>query len=509
MRRGSTNSAVIGLAFLIGVLAVLGWFLFDMQRPNAIAGKKLVVYCAAGIRPAMQPIIDQYEREFDIDIDVQYAGSNSLLSQIDIARTGDIYIAADESYINMAVDRGIVREAIPVARQRPIIAIKKGNPKNISSVKDLLRTDVVTAMGNPDQAAVGKVTRRLLKASGQWKELESRIQTDGVFKPTVPEVANDAVLGHVDAAIIWDATITNYKDKLEAINVPELDAGVADIAVGVMTSSETPPRALHFARYVAAPSKGQAVLKAKGFETTPGDPWAEVPKLTFFCGAVNRRAVEPAIDAFKLREGADISVVYNGCGGLTGSMKTIENQNTDQGFPDTFMACDIYYLSVVQDWFEEGLVISDTDIVIVVPKGNPKNIQTLSDLTNDDVQIAVGQPEQCTIGVLTRRLLAAERIEDKVNIVTQTTSSSLLIPAVTEGAADAVLAYKSDTLAVTDQIDVIPIASDLSTAIQPFSIARSSKNKQLARRLFDAIATSRKQFEAAGFNWRLESERSE
>lgn len=509
MRRGSANSALIGLAILIGILVLLGWALVDMQRPTAIAGKKIVVFCAAGIRPAMQPIVDQYESEFDVEVDIQYAGSNTLLSQIEVAKSGDIYVAADESYINMAIERDIVNESFPIARQRPIIAVKQGNPKGITSIQDLLRSDVVTAMGNPDQAAVGKVTRRLLKKSGQWDELQSRIETDGVFKPTVPEVANDAVLGHVDAAIIWDATINNYQGKLEAINVPELDAGVAEIAIGVTTFSEAPPRALHFARYVSAPSKGQAVLKSKGFETTPGDPWAEVPKLTFFCGAVNRQAVEPAIKAFKLREGADVSVVYNGCGGLTGTMKTIKDQDTDGGFPDTFMACDVYYLSVVQDWFEDGIVLSDTDVVIAVQKGNPKNIQTLSDLTKNDIQIAIGQPEQCTIGVLTQRLFEAEKIADKVNVLTQTTSSSLLIPAITEGTVDAVLAYKSDTLAVAAQIDVIPIASKLSTAIQPFSIARSSKNKQLADRLFKTIASSRKQFEAAGFNWRLNSERSE
>lgn len=506
-RSGKANSAIIGLVVMLVALVVLGCLLVSIQKPATIGGEKLVVFCAAGTRPAMKDIVAQYEDEFDVEINIQYQGSNTLLSQIEAAPTGDIYIAADDSYIDLAIERGLVKETVPIARQRPIIAVQKGNPMNITGIDDLLKPDIYTGVGNPDQAAVGKVTRKLLKASGHWGKLEARVETDGVYKPTVPEVANDVVLGHMHAAIIWDATINNYKDKLEAIRVPELDAGTADITIGVLTSTEVPPRALHFARYVAAPTKGQAILESKGFETTPGDPWAERPKLTFFCGAVNRKAVEPIIRSFEQREAADITISYNGCGVLVGTMKTIAGQETGSGFPDTYMACDTYYLDVVQDWFEPGVNVSDTNVVLVVQKGNPKNIRTLADLTKPDIRIATGQPQQCTIGVLTRRLFEAENIADEVkgNIVTEMTSSSLLIPQVTEGAVDVVLAYETDTRAAADRIDVIPIDSKVAVAVQPFTIARTSENRQLARRLFNAIAASKSDFEAAGFHWRLDA----
>lgn len=511
MRRGSGNSALIGLIAMLLALAVLAWLLVDIQQPKSLrsGGEQdtLFIYCAAGTRPAMQVIVDQYESEFGVGIEIQYQGSNTLLSQIEVARTGDLYIAADESYINMAIERGLVRESIPFARQRPVIAVQKGNPKNITSIDDLLKKDVSTAFGNPDQAAVGKVTRKLLRASKQWAQLEARIRAGGVFKPTVPEVANDVKLGTVDAAIVWDATLNNYPE-LEGIRVPELDAGTADIMVGVLASTDQPPRALHFARYLAAPEKGQRVLRSKGFETTPGDPWSDVPTLTFFCGAVNRAAVEPALEAFKKREAVDLNVSYNGCGFLTGTMKTIQDQDTERGFPDTYMACDVYYLDVVRDWFEEGVNISDTKVVIAVPKGNPKGIETLTDLAKPGMRIAVGQPKQCTIGVLTRRLFEVEGLTESIepNIVAQKVSSAQLIPDVVDGTVDAVLAYATDTRAASDRIDAIEIDSETAVAVQPFSVARSSKNKQLAARLFKTIAESQKSFESAGFRWRLDAD---
>jgi molybdate transport system substrate-binding protein len=169
------------------------------------------------------------------------------------------------------------------------------------------------------------------------------------------------------------------------------------------------------------------------------------------------------------------------------------------------MACDRYYLDNVKEWFQEEVDISDTDVVIAVPKGNPGNVQSLCDLTKPGVRISVGQPEQCTIGALTRNLLEAEGIYDEVmkNVVTQTATSAMLIPTVTTRSVDATLAYATDTKAEADKVDAIRIKSPAAKAIQPFAIARSSHHKYLGRRLFGAIAQSRAAFEQAGFHFRL------
>jgi hypothetical protein len=69
---------------------------------------------------------------------------------------------------------------------------------------------------------------------------------------------------------------------------------------------------------------------------------------------------------------------------------------------------------------------------------------------------------------------------------------------------DATLAYATDTKAEADKVDTIRIDSSAATAIQPFAIARSSDHKNLDRRLYRAIADSRKQFEEVGFNFRID-----
>jgi len=495
------------------LLVVLGTMLWNMGQPTgsrSSAGgdgpQQLMMFCAAGIRGPVVDAARQYEEEYGVKVQLNYGGSGTLLSQLKPAATGDLYLAADESYTNRARDQGLVAESISLARMKPVIAVKKGNPKKIHSIDDLLRDDVRTALGNPDQAAIGKRTRKLLTASGHWDRLNEHVTRIGVFLPTVPEAANTVKIGSTDAAIIWDTTVLTV-DGLEACPVPELDKGEVLVTVGVLNSSSDPTATLRFARYLASRDKGLVHFKKHGFRPVDGDAWAEAPVLTFYCGAVNRRAVEPVIEAFKKREGVDVRTVYDGCGILTGQMKIIRNQQQGLGFPDTYMACDVYYLEMVKEWFQDAVNISDTEVVIAVPKGNPKNIRGLKDLTRPGMRVAVGQPKQCTIGVLTRKLLEAEGVLDPVmaNVETETTSSSYLITPVVTGHVDASLAYAADTKAESDKIDTVRIESPAAKAIQPFSIARSSNQKYLGRRLFRAISNAQQEFEAAGFHWRLDA----
>ncbi len=525
-QRGTANSFLVVVIAALVMLVVLGILLYLIAKPSRLArtdgraqdeigaadagqvatsADRLFLYCAAGMRSPMEQIVADYEREYGVAVQLQYGGSNTLLSQVEVAQMGDLFLAADDSYTRLAQKKELADETLPLAEMRPVIIVRQDNKQGIRGIDDLLRDDVRVALANPDQAAIGKATRDLLAKTGEWERLQTHVTQTGVFKPTVNEVANDVKLGSVDAGIVWDTTVVLYPD-CEAVRTPQLDAGIGHVTIAVLRSSTAPTRALRFARYVAARDKGLMTFEQHGFQPVDGDRWAEMPEITFFCGSVNRRAVDTVIKAFEQREGVVVNTIYNGCGILTAQMRTIRDQDQVGGFPDTYMACDRYYLENVKDWFQEGVDVSDTEVVIAVPKGNPGQIASLQDLAKPGMRVSVGQPEQCTIGVLTRQLLESEGLLDEVmkNVVTQTASSAMLVPTVTTNSVDATLAYATDTKAESDKVDTIRIDSPAAKAIQPFAIARSSGYKYLGRRLYQAIAKSRDQFEAAGFHFRLD-----
>jgi molybdate transport system substrate-binding protein len=504
-RRAAMSLGLIAALSAVLMVVLVASLLVLSRRPREPGARDLFVFCAAGLRYPMQQIVAEYERECGVTVSLQYGGSNTLLSQLKVGGTGDLFLAADDSFIELAAEAGLTAEIIPLAQMRLVIVVRQDSTRTIESIDDILQPDLRVACANADAAAAGSITRECLEQSGHWPALARQINESGVYKPTVNDVANDVKLGSVDAGIVWDTTAAQYPE-LRAVDVPELAAGIGTVSVAVLESARHPTAALRLARYIAAADRGLPVFQAADFQVVEGDPWQEEPEITLFAGAVNRRALAPIVQAFEQREGVRVNTVYNGCGILTGQMQILA-KNQDRGFPDVYMACDVYYLDVVRDWFQEDVNVSDTDIVIVVQPGNPKQILALRDLLQPGVRVALGQPEQCTIGVLSRRLLEHEGLYDRLiaeNVVTQTATSALLVPAVTTRSVDAALAYRTDTLTERDKLEVVSIESELSRAVQPFSIARSSPHKHLGRRLFQTIARSRDVFESAGFHWRLD-----
>ncbi len=517
-RLNSLWAMLLGSAVLAAVLIV--WLFW---RPHTgDDAKKLVVYCAAGATVPMELIAEKYEAEFKVVIDSQYGGSGDLLVRLETNKfdEADLYLAADSFYGRRAVELGLAREILPVAHQRPVIVVRKGNEKDIRTLTDLLREDVTVVVGNPDGPAIGRETKnRLAKVPADetnfWAKLEKHITGTGVFKPTVNDIALAVKLGHVDAGIVWDATVAmpKFRDELKAVPVPELEGDPCLLNVCVLNSSPNPTAALKFARYLTARDRGLPAFEDYGFRPVEGDLWAELPQLTFFCGAVNRRAVEDIVEEFQRREGVEVNTKYQGCGILTSNMKLIKSKDSATGFPDIYMACDVYYLENVKEWFQEAVNVSDAEIVIAVPKGSEK-VTKLSDLLKPGVRVSVGEPDQCTIGALTRRLLRNEGIYEKLKekqqtpgeLVIEKSSSSHLVPDVITPHIDASVAYITDVLANRDKVDIVRIDSPNNKAIQPLSISRSSPFKHLARRLLKKIAESPEAFEKAGFHYRLGEE---
>jgi molybdenum ABC transporter molybdate-binding protein len=480
------------------------------------------MHTAAGMRVPVEKIAEQYEREFGTRIVLQFGGSNTLLNQLQLNKfeTDDLYLAADDFYTDKAVERGLARETLPIGHQRPVIAVRKENAKEIASLSDLLREDVSAGVTNPDQAACGRATQRMLQSisvegTNRWSQLEAAVTARGVFKPTVNEIANDVKLGAVDAGIVWDTTVAmpQYRNVLTAISVPELDGDPDLVSVSVLDSSTQPTAALKFARYLTARDKGLPVFEEFGMRPVEGDVWAERPQINFYCGAVNRRVVEEIIADFQDREGVVVNTIYDGCGILTSRMKTIDKQRPELGFPDVYMACDVYYLENVREWFQEAANVSDVEIVIAVPKGSTK-VRSSDDLVTPGVRVAIGQPEQCTIGALTRQMLSEDGLYEKLiqkqsqpgEVVVEKSSSALLVPDVVTGHVDAAIAYITDVLPNQDEVDIVRLTSRRNRAVQPLSIAKSSEHKYLVRRLYRQIVDSPEAFAEAGFHYRAGEE---
>lgn len=244
---------------VVGALAAMGMAVYRLNHNGPSNGATLMVYCAANFKKPMEKVAEEYEKETGIPVHAQFGGTGTLMGQIQIARQGDLFIPADEGSLNDAKGKGLAGETTPLVVQHPVVAVKKGNPKGIHSIDDLLRRDVKLSLPDPDAASIGRVTRQLLGA--RWQGVADHA---AVMKPTVTDAAADVKIGSVDAAFVWDST-TPQVEGLEAVELPELATHRENIAVAMLTFCKQKEAARKFAQYLAAPDHGGAIFRQNGF----------------------------------------------------------------------------------------------------------------------------------------------------------------------------------------------------------------------------------------------------
>lgn len=495
----SVVAVVVSLAAVFGLAALL---IMPANRSGEGGGQReedatpaVVLFCAASNRSVMDAILSDYRQETGREVVVQYGPSQTLLASLAVSGVADLFLPADDSYLDAAGEQGLVDAVFPLAEMEAVVAVRRGNPLGIATFDDLCVDSLRLSMANPDAAAIGMVTRRMLEASGEWDRLAAAVDA---FTTTVNEVANAVTLGAADAGIVYDAVLHDYPD-LEAVRVAPLGGIRSQVALAVLSTTTQPQAASHLARFIAARDRGLLQYEEHGFSALEGDAWDEHPELTLYAGSMLRPAIEETVVAFEAREGVTVTRVYNGCGILVAQMEAGR-------VPDAYFACDVEFMNQVADRFPDAEEISENELVILVPKGNPSGISGLVDLSQAGLRVGIGHEKQCAMGWLTQRTLSEGGVREEVmeNVVVQTPTGDMLVNQMRSGSLDAAVVYLSNAVGSGDVLDAIRI-KDLpcSIASQPYGVAEGSPRRRLAERLGERFRSqqSREIFEAEGFRW--------
>ncbi len=491
------RSKVIFVSLLFTLLVPI-FFFIDHDKENETS--ELIVYCAAGMRVPMELIANQYENTYGVKIRLQFAGSGTLLGNIEASMIGDLYLAADTSYIEIAKEKELSNESISVCSLTAGLIVQEGNPLKIKSLDDLIEKDNCRiVLANPDAASIGKFTKKVLSTSNYWGPLSSKAV---VMKPTVNEVANDIKLNAADVGFAWDA-IANQYDELEFVKLPEFESKKKSVTIAILNSTKAPSASLKFARYVASKDRGQRVFAEEGYTITEGDEWSESPEILLYTGAMLSPAIRQRIENFESREGVSIQLVPNGCGVLVSQMKAGAR-------PDAYFSCDISFMDDVSSLFDSPTNVSSNDMIILVKNEMRGIIESLNDLTKPEIRVGTAHPEKSALGALTVRLLDHLKIDVNSNKLLDSATGDFLVNQLRAGSLDAVIVYRSNALANRSTLNdafIVDIDEPMAVAIQPFAIGVNSNHKNLMQRLLDALTgdESKADFLKYGFKWEIKS----
>ena len=235
---------------------------------------KLVIFAAAGGKPAIDEICHKFTQQYQIKIETNYGGGGEILSKMILAKRGDLYVAPEQRFMEAAQKKKAVDPATiqTIAYLVPVIAVKKANPKEIRSLHDLANEGIRLAITRPETTLLGKYAPEIFRKAG----LEEAIMKNVVTYASDPSsLLTILIMGQVDAGIIWHFYGTVASDQIEIISiVPRQLTGIGEMQIAVSAYSKKSELARQFVAFVTS-AEGKTVFKKYGYvvEIEEADTW--------------------------------------------------------------------------------------------------------------------------------------------------------------------------------------------------------------------------------------------
>lgn len=241
----------------------------SMALPILIAGcsakaEPVSIFAAAGARPAVDEACQKFKARYGITMEVTYGGGGEVLSQMVLARKGDVYIAPEQSFMESAREKGAIDpETIrSLAYMIPVIAVQKGNPKGIGSLADLARPGIRVAITRPEATLLGKYAPEIFQKAGLAEAIEKNIVTQAARPDSLLTMV---IMGQVDAGIIWHFYQTLAPDKIDTVALPpEQLTGIGEMQIAISSYSHNPGTAQKFIEFMAS-AEGKAIFQKHGY----------------------------------------------------------------------------------------------------------------------------------------------------------------------------------------------------------------------------------------------------
>ena len=473
-------------------------------------------YVGGTMRPAMEVLAQQYEKETGRKLEIDYGDSGENYIKAETTGRGDLYVGHDPFH-GALEKKGLTLDAWIVATLEPVIVVAKGNPKKIEGLAGLVQPGVRVVLTDAVYSTAGHVWQVMFKKAGLTEAIQKNVVTT---KRGGGEAANAVLLGNADAAIVWNAVQFLRRDKLDAVLIEPpyrpvlgvdavtsptfgpIDMAQIRVTVDVLKSSKQPAAAKAFAEFVAS-DRAAKVWNDFGFSPAPaarhlvvagasdakavGSAKSQGP-LLIYTGAGLRDAMEDLAQTFTAKTGIKLECDYGGSGMIISRLRLA-------GRGDLFFPGDLWYVEQAE---KDGLVASKATVcyfvpVILVPKGNPKNIRTLADFARPGLKVGLGDPRACQVGRTSEALFAKNKIDktaiDKNLAISAATVGDLGVQ-VKAGQLDAAIVWDAVAAQYADSADVVAIPPAENEVSQvAIATLKASTNPEAAAKFVEFVAS--------------------
>ncbi|WP_265518529.1 molybdate ABC transporter substrate-binding protein [Nitratireductor luteus] len=248
------------------LLAVVLATSFVLATASAsLAADKIVVFAAASMKEAIDAAVEAFGRTIDAEVIVSFASSSVLARQIEAGAPADIFISANQDWMNRLEGAGLLRgpSRRDIAGNDLVIAAAGPMPK-IADPRVLLGRGRF-AMGDPGHVPAGMYAKAALESLGLWE----RLRDGAVFAENVRVALEFARRGEVTAAIVYGSDQKATSDDLVRVYTFPGDSHPPIVYPAAATRKGT-AAAENFLDFLSG-AEGRAIFARYGFAPVPED----------------------------------------------------------------------------------------------------------------------------------------------------------------------------------------------------------------------------------------------
>lgn len=193
----------------------------------------------------------------NVTINVNFAGSQVLVQQVEQGAPVDVIATADESSMRRLANANLLAsDSFLFARNRLALLVGKGNPKNVRTIADLARSDVSTSLCAP-AVPCGKYGAQILSAAGVKVTPKS-------LEDNVKGVVTKVSVGEVDAGITYVTDAIAANTSTDTVRIPDENNVITAYPIAVPRTTKNDYLARVFILFLFSPL-GQNLLAIHGF----------------------------------------------------------------------------------------------------------------------------------------------------------------------------------------------------------------------------------------------------
>lgn len=246
---------------LPALLAALLGACVDTPRDDA-----LLVLAASSLQGALPEIAARYEAETGRRVQPVFGSSGSLATQVEHGSPADLFLAANERFVDRLAERGHVLDAsrtlYGVGRLVLVGAPGAAPPASLDDLVDARYAAI--AIANPEHAPYGVAAREALLARGLWSAVQPRL----VYGETIAQTLQLVRSGNADAGIVSLALVRRGDAVLPHVIVDDALHAPLRQAAAVLAASRRQDEARDFLAFVTGPA-GREVLRRHGIAPPP------------------------------------------------------------------------------------------------------------------------------------------------------------------------------------------------------------------------------------------------